>query len=193
MEKALFLDRDGIICHLVEYPGGFDSVQRVEDVRLVSGIEDVVQLARIKNWQVIEISNQPGVALGKQTQDLSDAIEARAHALLHEAGVSIDVAYICSHYPLGVIPELSIECDCRKPKPGMLFRAVLEHSIDLSASIFYGDKATDVQASMAACCKSMILLHNEDTPEKVLAAYNTSADFRVNSHREAYEILKDLN
>lgn len=192
-ERVLFLDRDGIMCHLIEYSYGFDSVQRVEDVRLVSGIDTVIKCAREKRWSVFEVSNQPGVALGKQTQELSDAIEARVHELLHETGVSIDTAYICPHDTRGVVPELSINCDYCKPKPGMLYRAAQEHNIDLSASIFYGDKATDVQAASATGCKSILLLHQEDEPQKVLAAYKATPDFRVYSHQEAYEIIKDFN
>ena len=192
-ERALFLDRDGIMCHLIEYAYGFDSVQRVEDVRLVSGIDVVINCARENKWPVFEVSNQPGVALGKQTQELSDAIEARVHELLHEAGVSVDTAYICPHDTRGVVLELSINCDCCKPKPGMLYRAAQEHNVDLNASMFYGDKATDVQAAIAAGCKSMLLLHREDEPEKVLAAYKATPDYRVYSHQEACEILKDFN
>lgn len=190
--RALFLDRDGIICHMVEYPDGFDSPQKVEDVKLVDGIENVIQLAKGKAWRVIEISNQPGVAKGKQTPQVSRAIEIKVHALLKEANVSVDASYICQHHPQGVVPELSIECDCRKPKPGLLLRAVQDHNIDLATSLFYGDKAGDVQVSIAVGCKSMILLHDEDTLEKVLEAESAPADFKVTSHKEACEIISRL-
>lgn len=191
-ERALFLDRDGIICHMVKYPGGYDSPQHVGDVRLVEGITDVIELAKSKNWKVIEISNQPGVAKGKQTLQLSNNIEARVHELLGEKNVKVDAIYICQHHPQGVIPELTIECKCRKPKPGLLLQAAKEHSIDLSSSIFYGDKVLDVQVSTAAGCKSIILLHDEDLPEKVLAAQNAPADFKVKSHKEACNIISAL-
>lgn len=188
-KRALFLDRDGVICHMVNYPSGFDSPQQVEDVKLIKGIADVIKLATSKNWRVIEISNQPGVAKGKQTQQLATDIESRVHNLLREADVSVDATYICQHHPHGVVPELSIKCDCRKPKPGLLLKAAREHNIDLSSSIFYGDKASDVQASGAAGCKSMILLHDEDTLEKVTEAHDAPADFKVNSHQEALNII----
>lgn len=191
-KRALFLDRDGVICHMVEYPTGFDSPQKVEDVKLIAGIENVIKLARSKKWTVIEISNQSGVAKGKQTPKLTSDIEAKVHSLLKESGVGIDAIYICQHHPQGVAPELAIECDCRKPKPGLLLKAVREHNIDLNSSIFYGDKASDVQARIAVGCKSMILLHDEDTPEKVLEAKNTPADFKVTSHKEACEIISKL-
>ena len=191
-EKALFLDRDGLICHIVEYINGFDGPQKVEDVKLIEGIENVIQLAKSKKWKVIEISNQPGVAKGKQTSQLAAAIEAKVHTLLKEANVSVDATYICQHAPHGVVKKLSIECDCRKPKPGLLLKAAYDYNIDLSASIFYGDKATDVQASIAAGCKSMILLHTEDVPEKVLEAQNAPADYKARNHKEAYAIISEL-
>lgn len=191
-KRALFLDRDGVICHMVKYPGGFDSAQRVEDVKLVHGIENVILTAKSKGWEVFEISNQPGVAKGKQTQELSDAIEAKVHSLLKEGAVEVDGVYICNHHPQAVVPQLAVGCDCRKPKPGLLLRAAEEYNIDLPSSVFYGDKASDVQASKAAGCKSMVLLHNEDTPDKVEEAQNASADFKVSSHAEASEILKTM-
>ena len=191
-KKALFLDRDGVICHMVKYPDGFDSPQRVEDVKLVAGIEKVIQLAKNKKWRVFEISNQPGVAKGKQTQKLSDAIEAKVHELLGKADVGVDAVYICPHHPQGAVPELTIECNCRKPKPGLLLKAAQDFGIDLASSIFYGDKASDVQVSIAAGCKSMILLHTEDVPEKILEAQNAKADFKVQSHKEACDIIGEL-
>lgn len=187
--RALFLDRDGVICHLVKYSRWFDSPQRIEDVRLVDGIENVIKAAKDKSFKVIEISNQPGVAKGKQTQKLSDAIEERVHKLLQAIDADVDEAYICNHHPQGVVTEFAIECDCRKPKPGLLIRAAKEHNIDLPSSIFYGDKASDVQASHAAGCKSIILLQDEDIPEKVLGAKKAHADFKVNTHQEAVKII----
>lgn len=191
-KRALFLDRDGVICHMVKYPSGFDSPQKVEDVKLIQNIEDVIKLAKSKNWKVIEISNQPGVAKGKQTPEVSADIEARVHALLGEAGVSVDAVYICNHHPQGVVPELAVECDCRKPKSGLLLRAAQDHNIDLATSLFYGDKASDVQAGMATGCKSIILLHSEETPEKILEVQNATADFKVKSHKDACGIISGL-
>lgn len=191
-KRALFLDRDGVICHMVKYPNGFDSPQKVEDVKLIEGIEDVIRLAKSKNWKAIGISNQPGVAKGKQTQHLAAAIEARVHNLLREANVGVDATYICQHHPRGVVDKLSIECDCRKPKPGLLLKAAQDFNIDLASSMFYGDKASDAQAGSAAGCKSMLLLHDEDMPEKVLEAQTAPADFKVTSHKEACGIIAGL-
>lgn len=191
-KQALFLDRDGIICKMVNYKNGFDSPQKVKDVKLIEGIVNIIQIARNKDWKVIEISNQPGVAKGKQTPELSDSIEQKAHDLLKKKGVDVNAVYICHHHPQGVVPELSIECDCRKPKPGLLIKASNEHNIDLPNSIFYGDKASDVEVGKAAGCKTMILLHNEDTPDKVLEAQDAPADFKVKSHKEAVEIISRL-
>lgn len=189
-ERALFIDRDGVICHMIKYAEYWDSPQRVEDVKIIEGIEGVIKTAKNKGLLVIEISNQPGVAKGKQTQELSDKIEAKVHELL--GSQDVDAIYICNHHPNGVVPELTIDCDCRKPKPGLLLMAAQQHNIDLTNSIFYGDKTSDVEAGLAAGCITIILLHNEDTKEKILTSQNTHADFKVNSHEEACKVISDL-
>lgn len=192
MNIALFLDRDGIICRMVKYKNGFDSPQKVGDVKLVKGIVEIIKLAKNKKWKVIEISNQPGVALGKQTPRISNAIEKKVQTLLKKANATLDAAYICLHHPQGVIPKLSINCDCRKPKAGLLLQASKDYDISLSQSYFYGDGATDVEASTVAGCKSIIFLHNENTPDKLRAARIAQANFKVKSHKEVYGILLSL-
>lgn len=191
-KRALFLDRDGIICHLIKYSDGYDSPQRIEDVKLIDGIEKVIRVAKANNFLVIEASNQTGVAKGKQIQELSDAIEERVHTILQKKGVNIEAVYICQHHPQGVVPELGIICNCRKPAPGLLLKAAKEHNINLNASLVYGDKASDVQAAMAVGCRAILLLHDKDESKKVLEAKNTKADFKVKNHQEACKIISQL-
>lgn len=178
-KKALFIDRDGVICRMTKYPSGWDSPQNVDDVNLVKGIEKIILLAKNKGWLVVEISSQPGVAKGKQTQTLSNAIEAKVHELLAKKGADTDIAYTCPHHPRGVVQELAIECACRKPKPGLLLTAARNHNIDLAKSYFLGDKESDVQAAHLAGCKAILYLHEEDVPEKVAAAKNACADIKI--------------
>src|SRR3989344_851619 len=166
MRRALFIDRDGVICRMVKYEYGWDSPQTPGDVRLVEGITGIINWANHNNILVVEISNQPSVARGKMSQKISDAIEKSVDQLLRGQGAKIDYVYVCPHHPKGVVAELTGECDCRKPKPGLLIRAARELGIDLGDSFFLGDKAGDVEAGEAAGCKTILYLHGDDLPEK---------------------------
>lgn len=189
-ERAFFIDRDGVMCRMVEYESGWDSPQKPEDLSLVDGIVELVEKIKEEGFVVIEISNQPSVAKGKMSLEVSDYIEARMHRLLNERGVKIDYVYICHHHPKGVIPELTCECDCRKPKPGLIVRAAKELGIDLAESFFLGDKASDVEAGKAAGCKTILYLHEDDLPEKVEAAKKAVADFSSSKMGEIVEKLR---
>lgn len=190
MIKALFLDRDGVINHMVLYDHGWDSPQKPQDVTLVKGIEKIISWANKNKVPVVVVSNQPGVAKGKMTQEISDAIEARTYELLKERGAVINKAYICPHHPEAVVPELKMICDCRKPKPGLLIRAARELGIDLGKSVMLGDKASDVEAGKTAGCKTILYFHKEDTPGKVTQAYNSKPSVMVKSHADALTEVK---
>lgn len=188
----LFLDRDGVINRMVRYEYGFDSPQSPGDVLLVSGIVELIKWVNTKGIKVIEVTNQPSVAKGKMSIETSSEIENEIDVLLNKDGAYIDKKYICYHHPKGVVAGLSIDCDCRKPKPGLLIQAAKEFDIDLSKSVFLGDKSTDVNCGKMAGCKTMILLHSEDEPEKIEAARTAGADYKVGSHNESIEYLKSF-
>jgi histidinol-phosphate phosphatase family protein len=192
MKEALFLDRDGVVNRMVKYDYGWDSPQRLQDVKLVKGIEKVISWANQNKIPVIEVSNQPGVAKGKMTQDVSDVIEERVHRLLGEKESQINKTYICPHHPDAVIPELKIICDCRKPKPGLLIKAAGELSIDLKKSLILGDKENDVLAGKSAGCKTIIFVHNEDEDDKVADAKKVRADYSISEMSEALPILTEV-
>lgn len=192
LKGALLADRDGVIARLPLYSYGYDSAQAPEDVVLVNNIEKVIKWANEKGIPVIEISNQPGVAKGKQTQEQSDAIEARVHELLKEKGAHIEKAYICQHDLKGVVEELKVDCDCKKPKPGLLLMAAKDMDIDLSKSLFLGDKASDVEAGAAAGVRTILYIHPEDEPKKIDALEDARPDYRVESMEEVIPILEEV-
>lgn len=189
MKSALFLDRDGVLNKMVHYATGWDSPQKPEDVRLVTGIEDVISWANARNIPVIEISNQPGVAKGKMTQKTADAIENRIHELLHEKNSKVDAVYICPHHPDAKIVSLRKNCECRKPKPGLLFKVSKDLNIYLSNTLFIGDKATDVEAGTAAGTKTILYMHSEDDTEKLQALKSCEPSYKIESINDAISIL----
>ena len=192
MKEALFLDRDGVVNRMVKYDYGWDSPQKLQDVRLVKDIEKIISWANQNKIPVIEVSNQPGVAKGKMDQKTSDAIEAKIHNLLKENGSIFNKTYICPHHPEAVISELRVICDCRKPKPGLLIKAAGELSIDLKKSLILGDKENDVLAGKSAGCKTIIFIHNEDEDDKVASAKKVRADYSISEMPEALPILTEV-
>lgn len=191
-KPALFLDRDGVINHMANYSGSWDSPQKPEDVKLMDGIEKVLKWANKQKITVVEVSNQPGVAKGKMQKETSDAIESRVHELLKEHSIHIDQIYTCPHHPKGVVPELTMDCNCRKPKPGLLLQAAKELKIDLARSVILGDKSFDVEAGKMAGTKTIIFLHHEDELQKVEEAKKATADYKVNSLDQTIPILEKL-
>lgn len=181
-KKALFLDRDGVVNHMVLYNGSWDSPQSPKDVKLVKGIEKVISWANKNKILVIEISNQPGVAKGKMTQKISDAIEKKIHQLLKLEGATVNKIYICPHHPKAVIPKLKRKCNCRKPNPGLFLKAAKELKIDLKKSVFLGDKASDVEAGQNAGCKTILYFHKEDVREKIEQALKSRPNVIVKNH-----------
>ncbi|MCX6705198.1 MAG: HAD family hydrolase [Candidatus Woesebacteria bacterium] len=191
MNKALFLDRDGVINKMVKYDNGWDSPQNPNGVKLVNGTEKIISWANKNNILVVEISNQPGVAKGKMTQTMSDDVEKQIHLLLKKRGAVIDKVYFCPHHPEAVIPEFKKVCNCRKPKPGLLLRATKELKIDLTKSIMLGDKAGDVEAGKKAGCKTIIFIHNEDAKNKVDESKKVKADYKISKISDAINLIRE--
>jgi D-glycero-D-manno-heptose 1,7-bisphosphate phosphatase len=192
MKRALFLDRDGVINRMVAYPDGFDSPQRPDDVKLVTDITQVIKEARSLGYQIIVVTNQPGVAKGKYSLFQEKRICQRVRQLLTLEEADWDDYFCCPHHPLAIVEELRVECECRKPKPGLLLNAAKKYQLDLPKCLYLGDGEVDVLAGKAVGCKTLIFLHKENTPDKVAAANKTMADLRFNSLRDVVAILPKL-
>lgn len=136
MRKALFLDRDGVINH------DFHHVYKITDIKFVDGIFDVCKYFIDKDYIIIIITNQAGIARGKYNEnDLQVLMKWIINEFKHK-GIIISKYYYCPHHP-----EFNIDCNCRKPKNGMIEKAIREFNIDRSQSIFIGDKITDIEAA----------------------------------------------
>jgi len=149
---ALFLDRDGVLIEEVEY------LTRPEQVRLIPGAAAAVRLANDRGWRVVVVSNQSGVARGLFPESIVPEVHRLiAERLREEAGAVVDGFYYCPHHPTEGQGGYRIDCDCRKPKPGMLLRAADELRINLSESWMVGDRMTDLQAGAAAGCQTILV------------------------------------
>lgn len=154
-QKAVFLDRDGTINKHV----GF--LRNIDDFELLPGVADAIKAINASGYLAIVVTNQPVIARGEVTYEQLQEIHNKMETLLGAEGAYLDGIYFCPHHPHkgyeGEIPELKIECDCRKPRPGMLMKASEDFNIDLSASWMIGDGENDIKAGIAAGCKTALL------------------------------------
>jgi D-glycero-D-manno-heptose 1,7-bisphosphate phosphatase len=146
MNKAAFLDRDGVINQ--KAPEGA-YITRWEDVKFLPGVAEAIAQFNRAGWQVIIISNQRCVAKGLVSIPELEALHLRMLTWLAERGAIIDAVYYCPH------EKTQPPCDCRKPEPGMLMQAAREHHIDLASSWMIGDSESDIEAGRRAGCNTM--------------------------------------
>ena len=145
-QKAIFLDRDGTINKYV----GF--LKDIKDFELLPGVANAIKKINESGYLAIVVTNQPLIARGEVTIDQLNEIHNKMETLLGKEGAYVDAIYYCPHHPHkgyeGEVPELKIDCECRKPKPGMLFRAAKDFNIDLNKSWMIGDSENDVKAGI---------------------------------------------
>lgn len=159
-QKAIFLDRDGTIN---QYVGFLHSPDQFE---LIDGVAEAVRLINNSGYLAIVITNQPVIARGEMTTEGLELIHCKMETLLGVKGAYLDGIYYCPHHPdkgfAGEVVELKVECDCRKPKPGMILQAAKEYNIDLEHSWMIGDSWSDVQVGENAGCRTALLVRDID-------------------------------
>lgn len=158
-QKAIFLDRDGTINKYV----GF--LRNVDEFELMDGVAEAIGKINRSGYLTIVVTNQPVIARGEVSWDELQEIHNKMETLLGLEGVYLDGIYFCPHHPhkgyVGEVPELKFDCDCRKPKPGMLLKAAEEFNVELSSSWMVGDGENDVKAGQAAGCKTALIGEGE--------------------------------
>lgn len=159
MNKAVFLDRDGVINELIYYSehGIIDSPFTVEQFRLLHGASEAINKLHKLGFNVILVSNQPGIAKGYLTEETFASVKIKMRNDLAKEGAFLDGEYYCLHHPEARAERLKANCECRKPKPGLLHQAAKDMDIDLSESWMIGDGLTDVKAAKSAGCKTILL------------------------------------
>lgn len=152
-QKAIFLDRDGTINKYV----GF--LRRTEEFELLPDASEAIKLINNSGYLAVVITNQPVIARGEVTWEELQEIHNKMETELGKQGAYLDAIYFCPHHPHkgfeGEVVELKIDCNCRKPKPGMLIKASQDLNIELKDSYMIGDSDSDVSAGEAAGCKSI--------------------------------------
>ena len=155
MTKAIFLDRDGVINKERK-----DYVKSIEEFQILDGVPESIKMLKEKGFVVIVITNQSAINRGLVTIETLNEIHNHLQKILKDNNTSIDDFYFCPHIP-------DENCQCRKPNPGMLIKAVQDHDIDMNQSFMIGDSLTDVQAAQKAGCKGILLNQNQTLLELV--------------------------
>ena len=141
MNKAIFLDRDGTL----NPDPGF--ISKPEDFNLFDGVTEALKRLKDAGFLLILITNQSGISRGLITEEQLEAVHDKLKRLLKEAGAELDGIYYCPHHPEHPYKGISI-CDCRKPAPGLILRAIAEHDIDPSKSYMIGDRKSDIKIGL---------------------------------------------
>jgi D-glycero-D-manno-heptose 1,7-bisphosphate phosphatase len=150
--RAVFLDRDGV---LIEDRG---LLTRADAIRVLSGVAESLGRLSAAGLLLIVVSNQAVVARGLIAESELDELNAEMCRLLRQSGCPpLDAIYNCPHHPQATLPEYRVECDCRKPRPGMLLKAAREHDLDLSGCFLCGDRITDIIAGSRAGCRTVLV------------------------------------
>lgn len=158
-QKAIFLDRDGTLNKYVGFLRNLDAFE------LIEGVSDVIKEINASGYLAIVVTNQPVIARGELSIEGLNQIHNKLETVLGQEGAYLDAIYFCPHHPdkgyEGERLEYKIDCECRKPKAGMLFQAALDFNIDLTQSWMIGDGEWDIQAGKAAGCKTILIGEGE--------------------------------
>ncbi len=182
MKKAIFLDRDGTLN--IDY--GY--VHEIDNFKFIDGSIDALRELKKMGYMLVLVTNQSGIARGYFSEDQFLQLTEWMDWSLAEQDVDLDGIYYCPHHPEGK-GEYKEDCDCRKPKPGMLLQAIKELKIDPAQSIMVGDKVEDLKAGIGAKVKMNVLVR---TGKPVTEEGEKVADYVLDSIVDLPRILKRL-
>lgn len=162
MNKAVFLDRDGVI---IEHNKSItkdktvkhtDFITSKESIQLIENVAEAIKELN-KHFKVFIISNQPAVGRGLCTEEQAIELNNFIVSQLEEKGAKIDKSFMCFHHPVHGQGKYKVECECRKPKPGMILEAAKEFDINLENSWMIGDKTGDIKSGVLAGTKTILV------------------------------------
>lgn len=164
---AVFLDRDGVLNRAIQENGHARPPDTLDEVEILPGVPEALQTLKSRGYWLIVVTNQPDVARGRTSRAVVQAI----NALLQER-LPLDQVLVCYH-------DDADDCECRKPRPGLVLRAAEEHGIDLSRSYMVGDRWRDIEAGRRAGCTTILVDYAYSEPVVL------QPDHRVNSLSQA--------
>jgi D-glycero-D-manno-heptose 1,7-bisphosphate phosphatase len=195
MYRGVFLDRDGVINELVYYPehGVVDSPFTTKQFKLLPGACEAINRFHELGFKVILVSNQPGIAKGYLSQETFDKIRKKMNDELAREGASFNGEYYCFHHPEAKVGRLKVNCECRKPEPGLLLQAAKDLNIDLSRSWIIGDGLTDIKAGKSAGCQTILLGRMKCELCRLMEEMDAHPDAIVATLLEAVGVISQTN
>lgn len=178
MNRAVFLDRDGVI---IQEPPHY--IYRPDQLKFIPGSIEAIKLLNENNFKTVIVTNQAGIAYGYYLERETVLFNQLMIEELKLYNADIDAIYYCPHHPNAKVKKYRIDCDCRKPKPGMLKRAEKELNINLKQSFMIGDKKSDIDAGKEVGCKTILILTGHGIEES--KNKSIECDFVVNDLNSA--------
>ena len=191
MTKAVFLDRDGTINEIIYYQdlGIIDSPFTEEQFKLLPGVGEAIKVLNQNGFKVIVTSNQPGIAKGHFSIETFEKIREKMRTELSKHGALLDAEYYCLHHPEAKNKEYKKNCECRKPKPGLLLKAAKDLNIDLPNSWMVGDGLTDIEAGKKAGCKTILIGNMKCDLCRLMDEKNIRPDYIVKNLDMAKDVI----
>jgi len=191
MEKAIFLDRDGVINDLVylNEEGIIDSPFTVKQFKLIPKVPEAIKKLHSLGFKMILISNQPGIAKGHFSEETFKKICKKMNDLLLTKNSLLDDEFYCLHHPNAKVKKYKKKCNCRKPKTGLIKKATKLHNLDLKNSYFIGDGIVDMKVAKNIGCKSVFIGNVNSKLTKILKDKKIQPDFIAHDLYEASIIL----
>jgi D-glycero-D-manno-heptose 1,7-bisphosphate phosphatase len=190
--RAAFLDRDGVINELVYYPeqGVVDSPFITDQFSLVQGAGPALRRLKELGFDLVVVSNQPGVAKGQYDMDTFGALRMKMATELLKFGVSLDGEYYCLHHPKAKLPKYRVSCACRKPEPGLILEAAADRGIILGESYMIGDGLVDVGAGKKAGCVTILIGNANALLFELMGQSQSEPDFLVRDIGAAVDMIE---
>lgn len=188
------MDRDGVLNDLEYNPdeGNIGSPLSVRQLRVAPYAGESVRRIKELGFKAILVSNQPGVAKRQLTYAEFERMNAVVREQLAKDGAVLDGEYYCLHHPDALVAKYRLDCDCRKPKPGLILRAAEENGVDLHRSFYVGDALVDVKAGRSAGCKTIFLGHVTAFLARMIEMEDAEPDYVLPSLRQVPDLLRRL-
>jgi len=189
MNKAVFFDKDGVLNTDKGFSKNWDNIE------LYNGVGDIIKYLRDLGFKIFVVTNQTAIARGLLKEDeLNETLRIFQSLILNQnKDAIIDKIYYCSHHPNADVKSYRIDCECRKPKPGMFIQASKEFDIDLKKSFMVGDRVSDIVAGHLAGCITVQCQtgkHNDDMIETSLdVKMEIKPDYTINKLEELKNII----
>ncbi len=183
MNRAVFLDRDGTVNVEVGYLNALDQLQ------LISGAGTAIRKLNEAGLKVVLVTNQSGVARGYFPESFVHRTHALLEKMLGEEGARLDGIYYCPHHPKAGNTRYTMECDCRKPRTGLIDQAARELALDVKNSYVVGDKWSDIELGQRAGTHTVLVRtgYAHDDPENVRPSRVNEPDFTAHTILEAVD------